>query len=401
MNSQPRNPSSARRRPAPLFMASLAATLLLLAGCSSVTSLWEEVKSTGEERFKGYVEPKPGRSVSLKRTWKSSVTSSTPKYLHHPGVVAVSGGDVFVASQQGDVARVSRTNGDVLWKKDLDTTLGGGVAVSDSLVFVGTLDGEMVALSRSDGSVAWRQGVGAAVASAAAVARDRVVFQTLDNRTHALDLASGRRLWQHATLPETMSLMGAGTPTIAGEFVLVGYSSGELFALNLGDGRKVWSDNLTVLGGRTELELVQDVDAPIVVVGNRIYTVSHQGNLVVYAGVNGTRQWERTMSSIRRPLVASGRVFVSDMEGWVYAFDDKSGAPVWRTRVSDGLLTNPLLLNGQILVADHEGRFASLDPNSGQVEGFDHLKENIFSEAVAADGSLFLWTDSGNLWRFQ
>ena len=52
------------------------------------------------------------------------------------------------------------------------------------------------------------------------------------------------RLWSHNGIPETAGLLGGASPAVEGEIVIVAYTSGELFALRVENGRAVWSDNL-------------------------------------------------------------------------------------------------------------------------------------------------------------
>ena len=60
----------------------------------------------------------------------------------------------------------------------------------------------------------------------------------------SLAAEDGRRLWSHNGIPETAGLLGGASPAVEGEVVVVAYSSGELFALRVENGRAVWSDNL-------------------------------------------------------------------------------------------------------------------------------------------------------------
>ncbi|MBF0623825.1 MAG: outer membrane protein assembly factor BamB [Magnetococcales bacterium] len=381
--------------------AALLALTLLLTGCSSAGPWFGGKEKPEDEKVQDYVEPKPGQPVGLKQLWRTGVAGSPDEYFFHPRTIGLTGEAVYMATRDGQVTALSRPEGDTLWETDLDAPVAGGVAVDETRVYVGTLDGDMVALHRADGKPAWRVPVSSSVASAPQVAAGKVIFLTLDNRTYALDAASGERLWVHTTPPESLVVMGAATPTVSGRMVLVGYSSGEVFALALDSGQRIWSTNLTVLGKRSELDLLQDVDAPVVAGEGRFYAVNHQGRLVALQPSKGTFLWERSLSAVRRPLLADNRLYVSDVDGSLTALGTEDGIPLWTTRLSDGLLTAPVMYRGRIVVGDSKGRLFAVDPTSGRVLGLDHLGDDLFSDPVVDGNNLFLWTNDGNTYRFE
>ncbi|MBF0285885.1 MAG: outer membrane protein assembly factor BamB [Magnetococcales bacterium] len=390
---------------APRRMLPLAALLLLsvsltpLGGCGwfGGPSEADQVASAVDP----FHEPQPGTATGLNRAWKSNVASEPSHRMEHPGVIAVDKGDVYVASHQGAVTRIDRQTGSRAWNVEIGRGIEGGVAVDGELVFAGTTDGQLVALKKEDGSVAWRAPLTTVATSAPAAAAGRVIVVSLDNRAHCFDARTGKRLWSHAATPEALVLMGAGAPTVVGSAVLVGYSTGEVFALALEDGRRLWSDNLTTLSAsRSELDMLQDVDARIVVDGKRAYAVNHQGRLTAF-NVNGGRIWERPLSALRTPLILGDRIIAADTEGNLQAVSAADGTPLWKVRLTSGLLAAPVEWNGKIVAADDEGRLYTVSPRDGKVVGLDKIKETVFADPIVADKALYLWTNEGNLHRYD
>ncbi|MEO5364100.1 MAG: PQQ-binding-like beta-propeller repeat protein, partial [Magnetococcus sp. DMHC-8] len=356
-----------------------------------------------------FVEPQTRESTGRTRIWRESVAGSPGRYRQHPGQMVVTEDEIYVGTFQGRVVRLNRERGRVIWAATVGERVTGGVAVDGQRVFAGTKSGEMVALSRETGKEWWRTAVSAPVSSGPATDREKVLFITLDNRTYALNSEDGRRLWVHTTPPETLVVMGAATPTLDGPVAYVGYSSGDVFALSLDNGAPLWVDNLSVTGGRSELDLLQGVKASVVVGEGdnpaagvkKLFVVNHQGRAVALLSRNGARVWERKMSAIRRPWLANRQLFYADMEGYVVSLSAEDGVELWRTRVSDGLLTAPVVRGGKVLVADDRGRLVALDVTSGRVLGMDRLGEPVLADPVLVDSSLFLWTNEGNLLRYD
>ncbi|WP_130470446.1 PQQ-binding-like beta-propeller repeat protein [Candidatus Magnetaquicoccus inordinatus] len=388
--------------------------LLLGTGCSSLSSL-NPFKEGPEKSNKGvagvpaYVEPQVKESAGLTRIWKTSVARSAGKFHQHPAQIVVTEEDIFVGTFQGRVVRLSRESGRVLWEVSVAEQVSGGVAVDERRVFAGTRSGEMVALSRETGEILWRADGFSPVTSAPAAGGGRVIFQTLSNHTHALNVVDGKRIWKHSTPPEPLVVQGAATPVIEGPVVFVGYSSGDLFALLLESGAPLWNDNLSVSGGRSELDLLQGIKASVVLGreegamagGKKLFAVNHQGRAVALLPRNGARIWEHKMSAVRRPWFGKRQLFFSDMDGYVLALSAGEGLELWRTRVSDGLLSATVAAGNKVIVADDKGRLFALDSNSGRVIGMDRLGEAILADPVLLEDRLFLWSNDGNLMRYD
>lgn len=391
--------------------ARLILVALLLTGCAKLDKMFaSDNTSTVKGGSKAFIEVMSSEPVGLQRIWKKSVAGSADEHMQHPLLVVVAEKDVFLGTFQGNVVRLDRESGKVLWETDAGDTVVGGVAVDAQSVFAGTRNGEMVAFSREDGHELWRVTVSTSVASAPVVAGNKVLFITLDNRTYALNSSDGKRLWVHSTAPEALVVMGAATPTVDGRKVYVGYASGEVFALSLEEGTPIWTENLSVVGGRSELDLLQDVDASIVVPKgkrvsksdlNKVFAVNHRGRVAALYSRTGAQIWEQSISAIRRPLLVYGRIFISDMDGNLAALSSEDGLELWRTRLTDGLLTAPEIIGEKIVVADSLGRFFSLDAASGRVLGLDRLADTLLAAPVVDGNSLFLWTNEGNLLRYD
>src|SRR3546814_13964663 len=136
------------------------------------------------------------------------------------------------------------------------TAFGGGVSYGNGRVFATTGWGKVVALDAASGSEVWRTSLNAPLRGAPAVEGDRVVVITQDNQIATLSATDGSTLWESAGTIETSRLLGAATPAIALDTVVAGYSSGELVAMRLENGRPVWQDTVARTGDATPGELV-------------------------------------------------------------------------------------------------------------------------------------------------
>ncbi|MGN7611833.1 outer membrane protein assembly factor BamB family protein [Magnetococcales bacterium HHB-1] len=403
------NAVSPQRR-ALMILLSLA---FFLPGCSvykSVKGFWGSDEE--EEVVHGFVTPDPEQDAGLKEIWSESIFSSPPKHSQHPMGFVVTSKDIFVGGHLrqglpffrkdiGKVARIDREDGEPFWVKEIDAPVSGGVAVWQDRVVAGNQEGELIALRRDNGQELFRVRLSTVISSPIVVADGKAIFITLDNRTYAVNLNNGEISWVHASLPEALAVVGAAEPTVFQNVVYVGYSSGDVLALTLDDGRPIWRENLTSLTGRGELDMLKDVDAAPVVRDNQVFVVNHQGTLASLNAATGSRIWERSVSSIRRPLLEGDRLYISDMTGYVSALNREDGTPIWRTQVTDKVLTSPVFHRRKVIVADSQGRLFALDPGNGRIIGRDDLDENLYANMKTHRGDLFIWLNSGDLLRFD
>src|SRR3546814_11630361 len=89
----------------------------------------------------------------------------------------------------------------------------------------------------------------------------------------------GSTLWESAGTIETSSLLGAATPAIALDTVVAGYSSGELVAMRIENGRPVWQDTLERTGVATSVAMLSDIDASPAI-AEEIRSASCRGSMV-------------------------------------------------------------------------------------------------------------------------
>ena len=53
--------------------------------------------------------------------------------------------------------------------------------------------------------------------------------------------------------------MGSSSPVVSKGIVIVTYSSGEIYAINLSNGQVIWNDNLSTLIQKKSIENISDI----------------------------------------------------------------------------------------------------------------------------------------------
>ena len=245
------------------------------------------------------------------------------------------------------------------------------------------------------------------IRSAPTVFGGRLFVVTTENQTFALDLADGSQLWSHEGIADIAQLLGAAAPAAAKGVVASAYSSGEVYLLRADSGRIVWRDGLAV-GRRTgAVESLSDINGDPVIDGDRVYAISQSGQLAAIDLESGARLWEQDISGTQTPWVAGDFLFVLTSEGEVLCLSRSDGGIRWVTRLprfenpkdkKDPIFwSGPVLAGDRLIVVGSNEEAVTISPYSGKVLGRLDLPGPVSLAPVVADKTLYVLTDGADL----
>jgi outer membrane protein assembly factor BamB len=251
----------------------------------------------------------PALPARLTAAWKVSIGEGSSRYSRLTAQPVVADGRVYAMDGGVKVGAYAVSDGHPLWqvdlrpKGDLGNGFGGGIAYWQKRLFVTTGYGQVAALDPATGKIIWRVKVGAPVHSGPTVAAGRVFVIAVDNEAYALDAKDGKQLWTHAGIPQTATLLGGASPAVSGEVVIAPFSSGELDALEVENGRPLWSDNLTSSRNVDAVAALADIRGRPVIDLGRVFAASHSGRLASIDLRSGERAWEHSIGTDYGPWV--------------------------------------------------------------------------------------------------
>ena len=341
--------------------------------------------------------------------------STGQRRLNSPPVVA--GGRVFTMDTDAEVAAFDVATGRREWsakitlKKKANAAFGGGVSVADGKVYATTGFGVVEAFDAATGAVVWRKELGLALRGAPTVAGGRVYALSPDNQLFSLTGDKGDTAWSVQGTVEVSGLLGTAAPAVAQDTVVAGYSSGELSALRVENGRSVWSDALARTGRTTALNALTDIDASPVIDRGRVFAIGHGGRMAALELATGQRVWERNFAGVNQPWVAGDFIYVVTLDGelicvtraegkikWLHQLPrfakpkSKSGAFVW---------SGPVLASDRLLVAGSNRTLVSLSPYTGAAISSVKLSGAAYLPPIVAGKMVFILTDDGKLTAYR
>jgi outer membrane protein assembly factor BamB len=279
-----------------------------------------------------------------------------------------------------------------VWTFDAHAPLWPGTALAGGMVYAGGDDGRMHALDAATGEPRWAFASGGAIRSRATAAQGALYFQSDDGFLYALDAATGRERWRVRMVDKPVVRLPPGDPasrfdrfasdvTVAGDRLYVGGHDGRVSCLEAAQGRTVWQfasgDSVlsapAVEGGRVYFGSYDgsvyaldaatgralwhhDTAKPVVstpaLSGDRVIVGSRSYDLLGLDAATGAAAWKRYLwfSWVESsPVVRDGIAYVGSSDAAaLYAFDARSGRPVWKTDVWGWAWGQPAVTEGRV-----------------------------------------------------
>lgn len=355
---------------------------------------------------------------SLTRAWTVSIGQGSSAGARLASGPVVAGGRVFTIDTTATVRAFDAATGAAAWSSRItkegekaNVAFGGGVAVDEGRVYATSGYGVAAAFDAATGTQVWRVDLGTPLRGAPAVEGGRVYVLTSDNQLFTLGAADGKTQWDATGTVEQTGLLGTAVPALAQDTVVVGFSSGELNALRVENGRVVWQDALARTGRTTALAALTDIDASPVIDRGRVFAIGHGGRMAALELATGQRVWERNLAGTSTPWVAGDFIFAVTIEGELVAVTRGEGKVKWVTQLpkwrdeedKKGAIrwAGPVLAGDRLILTGTSGELISVSPITGEVLNRMAVGGVIYQPPVVANGMLFVLNDEGRLTAFR
>lgn len=366
----------------------------------------------------------------LRQIWQQDAGKGSDRDSRLTAAPVVADGKIFVLDSEAHVFAFDAQTGSPLWDVSIaptregrgilgwllfrpDTSIdptkgfGGGVAFDDGKVFVTSGFGDVVALDAKSGRKLWTQSLGVPIVNAPTANGGRVFVSTQENHFYTLAQLDGRRLWDHQGIAESAGILESTSAAVAGEFVLAPYSSGEIYALRVQNGRPAWNDLLTHAGVVTALSELDDIAGRPVVDRDVVYAISHSGIMVAININTGDRLWSRDIGGIQTPWAAGDYVYVLTIDQELICLTRKEGKVKWMHQLQrwedpEGrkgaiVWAGPVLVSDRLVVVSSNGVAAAVSPYTGELLAKMEIPDGTFIAPVVANDTLYLYTSDARL----
>ena len=378
------------------FIPALA-TLLLLNGCSWIKSWGDDDDPDAPAKLVDFTP-----TLKVGKAWSTNIGKGLDKTGRQIRP-AYSSGSLYAADYKGLLSAIDAGNGKKQWEIKTELPFTGGPGVSDNLLMMGTENGEVFAFDASTGTQLWSATVTSEVLAAPAESDGIVVVRCIDGRVFGLDADTGQRLWVYDHSVPLLTLRGNAPLVLRAGVVYVGYDGGQVVALKLDDGIKMWEQTLVTAEGRTELERLSDIDGQLVFIASDLLVSSYKKRLASLAADSGRLLWFKDISSATGVSVDRINLTLSDKDGNLWLLDRRNGAEFWKQdQLLNRGLTRPVFYGSFIAVGDAEGYLHWINIVDGQFAAREKVGGNGFAgPPLVVGNTLYVMTKKGDITAFR
>lgn len=361
----------------------------------------------------------PALGTTLSLVFAADIGAGDSRRARITAEPVVAGNVIYTLDAAANVVATS-TSGAAIWATNLKprrprTTLmsGGGVSVSAGKVFATTGYGELTVLDAATGREIWTQDLDAPGTSAPTVRGDLVYVVARNSAAWALDVATGRIQWQLSATPTVANFGGGAGVAATSDIAVFPFPSGEVIATFPQGGIQRWT--AVISGGRLgqASAAIDDISGDPVIVADRVYVGNFGGQVAALNLFDGERIWTAPEGTLGPVWPAGNAVFLVNDLNELVRLDAATGAPVWRVQLPVAEDTKsrrqqpiaahfgPILAGGRLIVASSDGNLRSYDPASGVLIGAVQIPSGAASSPVVAGDTLYVISKSGQLLAFR
>lgn len=212
----------------------------------------------------------------------------------------------------------------------------------------------------------------------------------------AIDVTDGTKVWQY----DTVGYLTSG-PVIVGNVVYIADSTGRVDAITT-DGHHIWRQSL---GGRNRDSAPVVADGTVYVGtagrtgGSQSEGSAGTNRLFALDGADGDTRWTAPANDwvTTSPAVSDTTVFFGDESGILYALDRSTGEERWRFETDYAITCAPAVTDGHVYFGNFHpsgttsSRLYALDASSGTIDWtFDMHLPTVKSSPAVTDDTVYL-----------
>jgi outer membrane protein assembly factor BamB len=306
--------------------------------------------------------------VAPKLLWQTNAgNGSDGAYLRLTPTVAA--GVIYTIDQSGMLVATD-ARGIRLWQLQIN---GGGKSnlASDGR-FITFVDnkGVLYLLSVDHGKKVWQANLVDQALAAPTITPNLIIVKTIDGAVTAFDRSSGQQRWQYQHDVPDLTLRASSSAVVIGQIAYVGFADGQVVALNIANGDQLWSQQAAEPQGFSDIERLVDIDANLIIDGNRLYVATYQGQIAALDLHNGKIIWQRPNSVYADIASDHHALYAVNNDGSLTAYNLINGDILWQQKaLAWHFLTGPTIYENNLVVGDVQGQLYFIKPSNGDIIG--------------------------------
>lgn len=371
--------------------------MIVISSCVAVSDFDADVADNdwiifrGSPSLNGYIERTLPDEPKLQWTFKNDVRTVASPIIY--------GGNAYTIDRKG-VIRGIDAQGKQFFTHDLNTTVEASFIIRDSVMYIGRIDGFVSALSLSTKKVLWEyETLGQISASPNLIqqeADELLLVGSYDNCMYTFSTNTGKKASQFET-----GYYINGAASVWKEYMLFAGCDAWLRMVN------------TVTGVQTDsLELKAYVPASPAVIGDYAYVSDYNGNLYEIELKDGRIAKHRVLVTadadnenaavVSMPTVSPTSVFILTGDRHIRCIDRKTGKEKWSKLMrGDTGESAPLVCRDKLLACTKDGHVSIYNVENGKELWHYEVGEQIIASPAVLSDCFYIQTSRGKLLMFK
>jgi outer membrane protein assembly factor BamB len=315
---------------------------------------------------------------------------------------AVSGGIVYITSDDSFVYALDADTGSLKWKYETDGSIFSSPAISGGMVFISSADSIAYALDAIIGNLKWKYKMytsysdfirtlpylkwkpkAAPTFGSSPAVSDGILYIGGDDYIYALDTVTGNLKWRYNT-----SLLVRSSPAVSEGVVFIGNWWNPVYALDTSTGNLKW-----------QYEAGSITSSPAVS-GGVVFISSWDEHLYALNASTGNVKWKfKTNNSLySSPAVSGDVVYLNALDGYVYALNASTGSLKWKFKTGGFDSSSSPAVSGDVVFTVVDKYLYTIDSRTGNLN-WKYETGNTIGPAVSG-GMVYVGSNDGNLYAF-
>ena len=126
---------------------------------------------------------------------------------------------------------------------------------------------------------------------------------------------------------------------------------------------------------------------------------------------SGRRIWDKEIGGLESPWVVGNYIYVMSNDGELICLSRDDGRVHWvqqlprwgdpKNKRDPILWSGPILVSDRLIVAGSKGEALAISPYSGQIIGKVEMPDNVSVAPIAANGSVYFLSDNAELVAYR
>lgn len=343
-------------------------------------------------------------SANIQKSWSASPNDGNDELLFKL-TPATDDHLLYAAGHDGRISAINIETGKKIWSQRYkDLPFSSNIALTSHELYLGTDDAQIVKLDKVSGAIVWTKSVPSTVIAAPIATSDEVFSKTINGEITVLNTKTGDTIWNYQQTLPSLILRDTSNPVLQDNALLIGFSNGTLIGFDQTSGNNIWTKQVSLPEGKTDVERMADISATPKVVDNTVYAAAYQGAIIAFNLQTQDTLWSANVSTYNDFTISDNAIFVGDTQGNVVAIDRASGTILWK---QDALryryLTAPTYIgNDMIAIADKEGYLHILDAKTGQFIARTSVNsDGIITAPLYVNGLTIIQANDGHLYAYK